>query len=80
MSNAGEPIDVRAAIHAHIEANKRSKPHAVVPLERCMAALDELFAALTAFRMEATDANRIRLAVAHARASGINVEESKPNA
>jgi hypothetical protein len=71
---SNEPIDVRAALRSFITANKRATPHATKSLERCMPALDELFAALTAYRTDGSDQNRVRLAIAHGRASGINVE------
>jgi hypothetical protein len=78
MSNSGiEPIEVRTALRSFITTNKRGHPHAVKTLERCLPALDELFSALTAFRTDPSDRNRVRLALAHGIASGINVEPAK---
>lgn len=68
-----EPIDVRAALRSFVTSNKQASPHAVKSLERCIPALDELFAALLTFRQDPSDKNRVRLALAHGLASGINV-------
>lgn len=72
-STRPEPIDVRTALRSFVTANERATPHAVATVKRCIPALDELFAALTAFREDGSDKNRVRLAIAHGRASGINV-------
>jgi hypothetical protein len=77
VTDSVEPIDVRTALRAFITTNKRASPHAVKTLERCLPALDELFTALTAYRQDASDKNRIRLALAHGTASGINVEAAR---
>lgn len=68
-----EPIDVRTALRSFVTAHKQSSPHAVKALERCIPALDNLFAALTAYRADASETNRVKLAIAHGRASGVNV-------